>query len=198
MQKFHFIAAAAGAVIAGLCAVAAEEHRELGPHEHGHGRLNIAIEGKRLSMELEVPGVDIVGFEHEASTSEQKAAIEKAKATLGDALSIFKLPAAAGCRLADAKVAIQAEDEHEHADAEHKDEAKHDGEEEEEKHHHSEFHVAYALDCATPAQITGIDFKYFDAFAGAQELDINLVTEKGQSHYEVTRAQPTLKFGEMG
>jgi hypothetical protein len=198
MKIFRFIAAAAAAAIAGAYAVTAEEHRELGPHEHGHGRLNIAIEGKRLSMELEVPGADIVGFEHEASTAEQKAAVEKAKATLGDALSIFKLPAAAGCKLADAKVAIQAEDEHEHehADAGHKDDAKHESEEDE--HHHSEFHVTYKIDCAAPAQLTGIDFGYFDAFARAQELDINLVTEKGQSHYEVTRAQPTLKFGEMG
>jgi hypothetical protein len=198
MKTFQLVAAAAAAAIAGVCAVGAEEHRELGPHEHGHGRLNIAIEGKRLSMELEVPGADIVGFEHEASTAEQKATVEKAKATLSDALSIFKLPAAAGCKLADAKVAIQAEDEHEHehAGAEHKNEAKQEGEEKE--HHHSEFHVTYALDCATPAQITGIDFGYFDAFAGAQELDIDLVTEKGQSHYEVTRAKPTLKFGEMG
>jgi hypothetical protein len=197
MKTFRFIAAAAAAAIAGICVVAAEEHRELGPHEHGHGRLNIAIEGKRLSMELEVPGADIVGFEHEANPSEQKAAVEKAKATLADALSIFRPPAEAGCKLADAKVAIQAEDEHDHAEAAPKDEAKHEGAAEEE-HHHSEFHVTYALDCAAPAQLTGIDFKYFDAFAGAQELDINLVTEKGQSHYEVTRAQPTLKFGEMG
>jgi hypothetical protein len=196
MKTFQFIAAAAAAAIAGTCTVTAEEHRELGPHEHGHGWLNIAIEGKRLSMELEVPGADIVGFEHEASTSEQKTAVEKAKATLADGLSIFRLPAAAGCKLVDAKVTIQAENEHDHADAEHKDQAKHEGGEE--HHHHSEFHVTYALDCATPAQITGIDFKYFDAFAGAQELDINLVTEKGQSHYEVTRAQPALKFGEMG
>ena len=45
---------------------AEEDHRELGPHVHGHGTLNIAIEDKRVSMELEVPGMDIVGFEHAA------------------------------------------------------------------------------------------------------------------------------------
>jgi Protein of unknown function (DUF2796) len=192
MQNLFLITAAA--IVAGSCALAAEEHRQLGPHEHGHGRLDIAIEGKRMSMELEVPGADIVGFEHEASTPEQKTAVEKAKATLGDALSVFKLPADAGCRLADAKVAIQPEDEHEHDAADHKDDAAHEGE----GHHHSEFHVTYAIDCAAPEKLTGIDFKYFDDFAGAQQLDINLVTEKGQTHYQVTRAQPSLKFGEMG
>ena len=86
-----------------------EGHRELGPHVHGHGTLNIAIEDKRVSMELEVPGMDIVGFEHAPSTDDQKAAVEKAKARLEKPLGVFSLPAAAGCTVAEAKVAIEAE-----------------------------------------------------------------------------------------
>ena len=49
-----------------MSAVAEEKHRQLGAHEHGHGNFNIAIEGKSVSMELEAPGADIVGFEHKA------------------------------------------------------------------------------------------------------------------------------------
>lgn len=172
MRKYFIIAAA---LAASIPAIAAEENRELGAHEHGHGKLNIAIEGNRVSMELEVPGADIVGFEHEASTPDQKAAVEKAKATLGDALAVFGLPAGAGCKLAEAKVAVQAEEKH-----------------------HSEFHVTYTIDCAAPAKLTGIEFKYFDLFAGAKELDVNLVTPKGQTSYEVTREQPRLELGEVG
>ena len=71
------------------------QHRQLGPHVHGQGTLDIAIEGKKIEMELVAPGMDIVGFEHVASTDEQKAAVEKAKAKLTDVLSVFKLPAAA-------------------------------------------------------------------------------------------------------
>lgn len=194
MRKYFIIAAV---MAFSVPAIAAEEHRELGPHEHGHGKLNIAVEGNRVSMELEVPGADIVGFEHEASTPDQKAAVEKAKATLGDALGVFKLPAGAGCKLAEAKVAIQAEDEHEHVDSGAlQEEAKADDEKDE--HHHSEFHVAYAIDCASPAKLTGIEFKYFDLFAGARELDVNLVTPKGQTSYEVTREAPKLELGEIG
>ena len=191
MRKYVIIAAV---LAAGLPAMAAEEHRELGAHEHGHGKLNISIEGNRVSMELEVPGADIVGFEHEASTPDQKAAVEKAKVTLSDALAVFKLPASAGCKLAEARVAVKAGDEHD--DAAHKEEAKPDGAKEEE--HHSEFHATYAIDCASPAKLTSIDFKYFDLFAGAQELDVNLVTPKGQTSYEVTREQPRLELGEVG
>jgi hypothetical protein len=188
MQKFHIILAAAAVSIACGPALAAEENRVLGPHEHGHGKLNIAIEGNRVSMELEVPGTDIVGFEHTASTPEQKATVEKAKATLGNPLAVFKPPAGAGCNLAEAQVEVTA-DEHEHAEKKAED-AK--------EEHHSEFHATYAIDCASPAKLTSIDFKYFDLFAGAQELDVNLVTPKGQSSYEVTREQPRLELGEVG
>lgn len=190
-MRTHLIIAAALAV--SIPAIAAEEHRELGPHEHGHGKLNIAIEGNRVAMELEVPGADIVGFEHEASTPDQKAAVEKAKATLSNALAVFKLPVGAGCKLAEAQVEVKAEDDHEHAEktAENKPEDAKEA-------HHSEFHVTYAIDCASPAKLTSIEFKYFDLFAGAQELDVNLVTPKGQSSYEVTRGAPKLELGEVG
>ena len=46
----------------------AETKREGHAHEHGHGKLNVAIEGKNVMMEMEVPGADIVGFEHEAKS----------------------------------------------------------------------------------------------------------------------------------
>ena len=142
-------------------------------------------------MELEVPGADIVGFEHEASTKEQKAAVKKAKSTLEGALSVFKLPAEAKCRLAEAKVKIEVEGHHD------EDQAKHE-EKEDDSDHHSQFHATYTIDCAAPEKVIGIDFKYFELFAGARKLDVNVATEKGQSHYEVSREQPQLKFGEIG
>ena len=89
------------------------QHRQLGPHVHGQGTLDIAIEGKKIEMELVVPGMDIVGFEHVASTDEQKAAVEKAKAKLTDVLSVFKLPAAAQCKAEAANVESRKEVHHE-------------------------------------------------------------------------------------
>ncbi len=169
----------------------AEEHRQLGPHVHGHGRLNIAIEGKTVSMELEVPGMDIVGFEHEPSTADQKAALENAKAELSKGLKYFTPASTAGCALKSADVKTQPEhedaDEHEH---EHEDHgaAGH----EEAGHHHSEFHVLYTLECSSPSRLTSMTFGYFKQFAGAQELDIAVIGPKGQSSYEVKRDNPSL------
>jgi len=182
---------------------AEEAHRELGAHEHGHGTLNIAIEDKRVSMELEVPGMDLVGFEHAPSTDEQKAAVEKAKAELAKPLAVFGLPAAAGCSVAEATVAIEAEhhdegdEDHDKAEADRKDgaEAKEDHDEHEGHEGHNEFHVTYALDCTNPAGLSSIEFAYFKLFGGAHDLTVNVVTAKAQTKYEVSRDKPTLDLG---
>ncbi len=170
----------------------AEEHRQLGAHVHGHGRLNIAVEDKTVSIELEVPGADIAGFEHEASTPAQKAAIEKAKEKLAAGLSLFTPAAAANCTQKSANVSIEAEhgDEHEH----HAEDGK---AEEGEGHHHSEFHAEYAFECASPDRLTSMTFDYFKAFPAAQELDISLISSKGQSSYEVKRDKPTFDLTGM-
>jgi hypothetical protein len=170
----------------------AEEHRQLGAHVHGHGRLNIAIEDKTMSIELEVPGADIVGFEHEASTPKQKAALEKAKTKLAAGLSLFTPAAAANCTQNSAKVSIEAEDgdEHEH----HAEGGKPGAKEEEVDHHHSEFHAEYAFECASPARLASMTFDYFKAFPNAQELDISVISPKGQSSYEVKRDKPRLNL----
>ncbi|MGA9268674.1 MAG: DUF2796 domain-containing protein [Rhodomicrobium sp.] len=180
----------AGIVTCIAFSAAGEEHRQLGAHVHGHGRLNIAIEDKTVSIELEAPGADIVGFEHEAATRAQSAAIEKAKATLASGLSLFTPAAAAGCTQNASKVSIEAEHEHEHEH--HAEGAKPDADDEAADHHHSEFHAEYAFECASPDRLTSMTFDYFKAFPNAQELDISLISPKGQSSYEVNRDKPRL------
>ncbi len=171
---------------------AEDDHRELGAHVHGHGTLNIAIEDKRVSMELEVPGMDIVGFEHAPSTDDQKAAIEKAKSQLEKPLAVFSLPAAAGCTVAEAHVAVEAE----HGDDDQKHEEKdHPDHDDDAAGGHNQFEANYALDCANPSELTTITFDYFALFAGAQDLTVNVVAAKGQSKYEVSRGKPTLDLG---
>jgi uncharacterized protein DUF2796 len=194
---------AAGIVVAATAGMGAAQERQLGAHEHGRGTLNIALEGSRLSMELEVPGADIVGFEHEASTAKQKSAVEAAKKQLAAPQRLFELPAAAGCVLKEAKIAIEAEDhDHEHGQEAKDHDAKGDaaGEHEPKEHaghEHSAFHAEYAFDCKAPASLTAIGFGYFKAFAGAQKLDVTVIGPKQQNRFEVSRAKPSLDLGGM-
>ena len=56
--------------------------RSLGAHQHGHGRVNLVLDGQDLWLELEAPGADIVGFEHQRrfGMRHDGAAIKSAKA----------------------------------------------------------------------------------------------------------------------
>ena len=154
----------------------AAERRELGAHEHGHSQLNLAVEGTVVEMELVAPGLDVLGFEHPATTAEEKAAVEAGKSTLAAPLRLFVPPAAAQCRVVEAKVALELEEEH---DA--------DG--------HSEFTGRYTLDCADPGALTDITFAWFDRFPNAKEVAVTLVTAKGQTSFEVERGDRPLSIG---
>ena len=190
----------ASASLALISPLAAEEAalRQLGAHVHGQGSLDIAIEGTKVDMEFEAPGADIVGFEHAAETDGQKAAVEKAKITLGDVLALYKLPAAAGCKLNKADVEIRNEehhhdDDHAGADAKAGDGAKKEDHDDRDGHAgHSEFHARYSLTCAAPANLTALETTYFKAFAGAQALNVSVVAAKGQTQMQLTRDKPIL------
>jgi hypothetical protein len=192
----------------GLAAAAGAGHaqqRQAGTHEHGRGTLNIALEGTRLSMELEAPGADIVGFEHKARTQEQKAAVEKAEAQLETAEALFQLPASAGCVLEASRVSIDSEDhDHDHGaghdggnDAGSKEGATGDAKDERSGDAHSSFRAEYAFECTSPGSLTSIALGYFKVFGGAQKLDVTVVTPKQQSRFEVTRAKPRIDIGGM-
>jgi hypothetical protein len=174
-----------------------DEHRQMGAHVHGHGTLNIAIDDKQVALELQTPGMDIVGFEHAAKTDAQKAAVDKAKAELAKALELFKLPQAAGCSVKEAKVALEggegtAHDHHDHDAHDHDHDKSADKHDHDEHGGHSQFNATYTLSCETPQELASITFGFFDRFAGAQSLTVNVVTGKGQGTYEVTRAKPVL------
>ena len=105
----------------------AEESRLLGTHEHGVGLMKMAIDGDVLAIELNVPGADIVGFEHAATAEADRAAVERALAVLADPANLIALPAASACRMDEAVAHLlgdteAASDEH----AAHDDHANHD------------------------------------------------------------------------
>ena len=171
--------------------VFAEDTRHLDAHEHGVGVLNIAIDGSSFVMEFHAPGADIVGFEYEARSETDHAAIEAAIALLGAPLDLFALPDAAGCTVTSATAELEGEeghDDHEdHDDGHNDDHADEAG--------HTEFHAEYALDCDAPDALTQITFAYFDTFPNAKEVEVQMVTSSGAQAFEVERDTPVLDLG---
>lgn len=177
----------------------AAERRQLDSHVHGKGALNIAVEGKLVEMELEVPGMDIVGFEHPAHSAEDRSAIEVAKATLRDGASLFVLPETAGCSLERSEARLVTEDDNggrghaTHHGHKHGDKHAHEGSDAE-KDSHTEFFARYRFGCANPDKITDIAFPYFAKFPNAEGLGIQMVTRRGANAYAVQRDDPKVEI----
>lgn len=154
-------------------------------HVHGEGRVNIAIDGNHISMQLESPGADIVGFEHEARTSDEKAAITRAIAQLSDPMLLIGFEADAGCEVQRASAEIEGEHEEEKQE-------EHDQHENEEAH--GAFAAEYEFECADISALGHIEFTYFSQFGNAQSLDIVLIDGSGQRSEEIDRANPVLQL----
>ena len=188
----------------------AEDTRQLDAHEHGVGTLDIAIEKSTVTMEFHAPGADIVGFEYEAKSDADLAAIASATAILGAPLDLFIIPDATACKVMKVHAELESEDDHdEHNDEAHDDHAKeghddhaedgHDDNDEGHKEHaeepgHTEFHAEYTLTCENLDALTEITFAYFETFPNAKEVEVQIITAKGAQAFEVEHDAPVLNL----
>ena len=164
----------------------AEETTQLDAHEHGVGQLNIAFDENKIAMELHAPGADIVGFEYGAKSDADLAAIDAALKTLSDPLSIFLIPEAASCIVITAQAKLESEDS-DHDEEGHDDHDEEGHEDHDEAPGHTEFHAEYLLECANLTEISAITFSYFDIFPNALELEVQVISDKGATAFEIER-----------
>ena len=65
-----------------------------GAHIHGVGHLNVAVEGSMVTVYLQTPAADIIGFEHVAENKEERTKVTAAHKKLNDASSLFQFTGA--------------------------------------------------------------------------------------------------------
>lgn len=188
----------------------AQDTREMDAHVHGVSTVEIAIEHGAIEINLLSPGMDIVGFEHEATSAEDKEAVAAAIHQFLIPKEIVALPDAAGCQL-NAVLAHLHTGDHEHDDTdEHMegdhdhdhdhDEAEGDAHEHEHEHgdeaeaKHSEFHVTYGFACEDEDALTSIAFPFFERFPNAGEIEVQYVTEAGAGTAELTPGAAEVSF----
>ncbi|WP_347902262.1 DUF2796 domain-containing protein [Pseudomonas purpurea] len=175
------------------------EHGSLGAHEHGVGRLNAALDGQTLELELESPAMNLVGFEHVASSAEDKAKVAATRAQLEKPLVLFNLPTAAQCVISQQELESPLFGDKPDAD-EHDDDDDHatDGKglaAKEHHHDHSEIHAHYQFSCANPGALKTLDLtQVFKTFPATQKIQVQLISPSGQQGVEVTSKAATLKF----
>lgn len=183
------------------------EHRQRGAHMHGVGRLNLAMEGRELHVELISPAANIVGFEHRPRTVEQRTALEHAMRQLSDGERLFALPAEADCTLGQASVhteLLPAHDgsrsgvgvgehsaDHSH-DEEHGEHPEHEHEGEDEAH--ADIEASYVFGCGEPEKLRYLDVLLFDPFPAMERLEVQFIRGANQGAAELSEKANRVRF----
>ncbi|AZE57745.1 MULTISPECIES: DUF2796 domain-containing protein [Pseudomonas fluorescens group] len=173
------------------------EHGSLGAHEHGVARLNAVLDDQALELELDSPAMNLVGFEHVATSAADKAKVAAARKQLENPLALFNLPKAAGCKVSSQELnspLFGDKPEAEHDDDDHATDGK--GAAAHEHHHdHSEIHAHYQFTCATPTALDNLDLsQVFKTFPATTKIQVQLIGPSGQQGVDATATAATLKF----
>ena len=169
------------AFLASSALAANHEHREHDAHAHGHGTLDIVVEGETAMLELRMPGVNVVGFEHAPKDDAEHEAVRRALEPLQDGASVFVLTPEADCVNEHSAAEISAiahEDHHDdghHDDDEHAEHEVDSGEEE-----HSELHATYHFRCGAPERLDRIETHVLEHLHDVEEIDVRAVTPTAQ------------------
>lgn len=214
----RFVAIALLSLGLGATTTLAAERRQHDAHEHGHMAMHVVLEGDTLAIEIEAPGMDVVGFEHAPHSEEDKSRIVQALSKLEDAQMMFTLPKKALCTISHVHVehgAIKSE-KHEghHSDAEdhHADKKDHhtgaedhhadnkghhsevEGHHAEEESNHSAFHGRYEWRCAAPEALKRVQVRYFKSFPATDEIEASIIGPNSQTALELTADSAEIKF----
>ena len=145
-------------------------------HVHGVSKMDLAVDGNKLTLAMEVPLDNLVGFEHFPKTDKQHAALAGALKTLKDAHELFVPTAAADCKLESVQVADPFPDS----------KAKPDG--------HADVDAQYIFQCAKPAALKSLETALFKKFKRLQRIDVQRATAGGQGTAKMTPQQPRMTW----
>ena len=171
------------------------EHASLGAHEHGVGRLNAVLDGQALELELDSPAMNLVGFEHLATTAADKAKVAAVRKQLENPVALFNLPKGAGCVVS--TQALNSPLFGDKPEADHDDDDDDDAKDGAHEHHHdhSEIHAHYQFTCTTPTALGNLDLtQVFKTFPATQKIQVQLIGPSGQQGVDATATAATLKF----
>lgn len=182
-------AASSAALLAG--SVMAQLERQHDTHVHGTAMGNLSMDGNALRLELEIPGINLVGFEHPPASDQQRSELDSALAFLREANWLATDPRA-NCELASMSVhahGFSADDIHDHHEHEHEPhEGRHDHAHPGDDHHHdhghgsaqdhAEFHLLVTLECQSGERLSWVDLQLFEAYPGNAEIVVDVLTER--------------------
>ncbi len=145
-----------------------------GAHEHGIARLGLAVDGARVTVDLELPAESVFGFEHAPRSAEERATVAEALDRLrtGGA-GLLAFPDGTTCALDSAEVQAPEDVEDDHAG-----EGQHTHEEEGAQH--EEVHLLASLTCSREP-IGPASLRFADLLPAVVQVDLTVFTATGEA-----------------
>lgn len=172
------LAASLALPLAALLVVSTPALAQHKAHVHGVVKLDVAVQGATLSVQLEAPLDSLVGFEHRPRTDAQRQAAAAALRQLNDGAALFKPDAAAGCTLTRTEVngdALQPAAPVAPGAAAPKDGG------------HADLDASYEFTCTTPAQLAGLEQALFSTFKRISRIEVQVAGARGQARQTLRR-----------
>ena len=177
-----------------------EAPREQGAHEHGAARLDIALSGKTLELQIDGAAYGFLGFERAPEGAEEVARVEQAQLLLNNASALYAWEPAAGCTAQSARIdaalpeaaAGSTDDDHGHAH-EHEHDHAHEGHDDGHGGH-SSWRVYHRFDCSRPEALGAIEVRLFQHFSKLERIDYQLVTDTAQDGGRLAPGQSVIRL----
>lgn len=135
--------------------------KALKAHVHGHAKLDMAIDGKTLYVELKSPAESILGFEHEPKSAKEKQTVKVIEMLWKTQLtSFFQLPQK-GCKVQDPEFKLGHLDHSDEGHREHKHEE------------HAEIKATGLFVCPQPIREGKIGVSVIQQFPKIKSLKVN-------------------------
>ena len=179
--------------------------RSADAHTHGDAELAVVLEKGSVTIELDTPLYNILGFEHAPETQAQKTAALQAALQLTRSSDLFEFNSKANCKnlSQDQNISLfdKAEtDEHSGHDDEGHDEENHhedhDDEEDQDEAHKDDAHndvlLTYEFKCEHPLKLSHLNVNLFEFFEELSKVDVTFLGPATQKQVTLTRTQRQL------
>lgn len=149
--------------------ILAAEFEQHAPHEHGKVTINAALDGNQLVIELDSPAVNVVGFEHEPRTDQERSAVSDAAKLLGNGRGLFTLPKEARCQFQKTDIKAPQWETADEGSGQH-----------DEHGQHADYEARFIYQCWAPDHLSWLEPSLLAKLRNVTEARVNIATARGQ------------------